>query len=343
MRGIETTLERSPDLTRSFVRTCHTIPIASILVAVILAVAGSLPVHARTIAELNGEYDRLSRAEGAILEQIDAINAMLNAPDSILVGSPEGPIYAAPRAALRESLGKAADYAQILSLDDAYLSTLSGWRQLAARALMSREVMISVAMDRLEKADPRLREIEREKIVALQDVLEQTRARAAKVLARRDALRVYVQTGKSATGGDPEADIPFTPATGSGGGGGGGWSDTGSNAPDSAIADAGSGPESNPVCLDENVPVDHLASFHKSGYGASYGYAVKGDYICREPLAFQYIGGGRVVWYTCDRNDPHRCAPADAPGLSYKVGTSDAGNRVLKTEDGGWIELHPPS
>jgi hypothetical protein len=305
-----------------------------------MVLAVPLTVRAETIAELNGEYDRLSRAEGAILDQIDNISAMLNAPDAVLVGNPEGPIYAAPRAALRESLGKAADYAQILSLDDAYLSTLSGWSRLAAEALMSREVMVSVAMARLEKADPRLRRIEREKIAALQEILEDTRTRAAKVLARRDALRVYVQTGESVTGGDPEADIPV----GTGSGGGGSWSDTGSSKPGAAIAaGAGSGPETNPVCLDENIAVDHLASFHKIGYGASYGYPVKGDYICREPLAFQYIGGGHVVWYKCDRDDPHGCTPADAPGLSYKVETSDAGNRVLKTEDGGWIELHPPS
>ncbi len=316
------------------------------LAILISAMFSAVPLSARaeTIAELNAEYERLSRAEGAILDQIDTINAMLDAPDAVLVGRPEGSIYAAPRAALRESLGKAADYAQILSLDDAYLSTLTGWSRLAAEALMSRDVMVSVAMARLEKADPRLRGIERQKIKALEEILADTRTRAAKVLARRNALRVYVQTGKSATGGDPEADIPVDTGTGSGVGGGGGWSETGSSDPDIAIAaGAGSGPETNPVCLDENIAVDHLASFHKSGYAPGYGYAVKGDYICREPLAFQYTGGGHVVWYTCDRDDPHRCAPADAPGLSFEVGTSDAGNRVLKTEDGGWIELHPPS
>ena len=258
--------------------------------------------HAASWSELNAEYESLSRLEGELLDQIDQIQRTLNNPNMVFLSDGRGGAHAIHRDALAKIAQGALDAAQVIGLDQAYLETLPFLDRLAMEALIRSDLAIPSAVKFLARDDQNLRRAERKKIAVLEEMLRDVQARAAGVLAARDASLAPPQPASTADG-----------------------------------------PASNPVCLDDSVPVDYLASFHKIGYGAAYGFPVKGVYICRAPLAFQYFGAGRVVWYHCNPENPHDCTPEESGGLAFTRESDDDGNPVLRTEDGGSVVLHPPA
>ena len=260
------------------------------------------PANAASWSELNAEYERLSRLEGDLLDQIDRVQYALDNPNMVYLSDGRGGARAVHRDALSKIVQGALDAAEVIGLDRTYLDTLPLLDRLAMEALIRSNLAVPAAVKFLARDDQSLRRAERKKIAVLEEMLRELQARAAAVLAARDASLVAPQP-----------------------------------------ANTGTGPESNPVCLDESVPVDYLASFHKIGYSASYGYPVKGAYICREALAFQYFGAGRLVWYRCNPEDPHDCKPEESGGLAFSRQRDEDGNPVLRTEDGGSVVLRPPA
>lgn len=270
------------------------LPVA-ILAALITALALPGPAPGQgmeTLASLDARYERLVRAETDLLEALETSARRATDRNLILIGGSDGPITEMSAAGAADWLDGLMARVEVLGLDRVYLGALSPWEQMIVAGLHQSGLDRAFILERLQRDSVPLRAREAENAATIAAMLDEVRAEAAALQARREALRVAVARGDG-------SDL--------------------------------SGAGSNPVCLDDAVPVDHRAIYWASGYGGGPHIAVKGAYICRAGHWFDLIAGDEVQRWECAEGNPHDCR--QNPDRSYAIRkrrTDDQGREVLE-------------
>lgn len=229
----------------------------------LLSVFVAVPVSATTLDELNARYDQAARAEADLLEQISEVQRNVQDSSLILIGKPGGHVQGYNHDQLATLFGRVIDRAQVLGIDDAYLSRLSAFDAGLARIAIATGLVRDTAIARLARDTETLRAAEKDKLDWLQQELIAIRIIAGNLQAERERMREFTDTGQM------PADSPTA---------------------------------TNAVCTDYDVPVDSWAIYWKSGYGGSSKFAVKGQIICRNWNWFHYLTGSQLWQFNCDQN-----------------------------------------
>lgn len=281
--------------------------------------------NAQTVAELNAQYEHVVKTEAAILDQIERAQRHVDNRNLILIGEVGGDIQAMTRREMDSLLNRLSNSVQLLQLDQVYLNSLPWTKRLVASALINSKFTRNIALDRLAAQSERLRAGEREKIRYLQEELAQTRAFAVQVLAERDRIQTWVETGE----GQP-------PALSTGKLGSKVVTSKGANENFSGDAIA-----TNPLCSDPDYPADRTVRFRGGGYPSSDPYAVKGDYICRG-RSFQYLHGNTLDWYQCAGwEDLRDCTYDPARSTTFEYDEKRNGFNILRFPNSSIAEFYP--
>jgi len=271
--------------------------VAPVRLVVALALALFAPLAApaqETLADLDARYERLVRAETDLLDAHETATRRASDRSLILTGGNDGPITEMSAPEAAAWLDGLMARVEVLGLDRVYLGALSPWEQMIVAGLHQSGLDRELILERLQRDSAPLRAREAENAATIAAMLDEVRAEAAALQTRREALRAAVARGDG-------ADL--------------------------------SGAGTNPVCLDDAVPVDHRAIYWASGYGSDggKGFAVKGAYICRAGHWFDLIAGDEVQRWECARENPHDChLNPDLTHAIRKRTDDDQGREVLE-------------
>lgn len=311
--------------------------IKRIIGIVLVTLLSFTSAHGETVGGLTDQFEALVRTEADLLNEREVVRQHIENPDLVLLGEPNGAIKSISRMELTQIIDRFIERAQILGLDEIKLSTMPWYARMAAEAAIESGMARDIVIDRLQTRGKGLIDGEREKLAAINEMLEDIRAKAAEVIARRDALRKWVQTGEEPTDGivlpqiiqesddmNRREDKDASP----------------NNVPEASADPDNMSPDNNSVCRDQNTPVDHHAYF--SGiYGGSGPYMVKGAHICIGNT-LKVITGSQIDVYDCAPNSPFTCKYKGPSLVGYQTRTKDNGHTEM------WlgmesITLRPPS
>jgi hypothetical protein len=177
---------------------------ASILSLVFLFLCSALAATAQpTLAELDARYDELVAAEGSLLADEERIEAMLGAPDAILIETPSGGIVAMSRSDLEEDIVGLVARLRILGADKLFLGSFDPQTRAIADVLMD-DTLRAGWLLWFESQSHHLRQTLISGRAAIATQVEQVRAQGEVVQAERVRLRNALATGTA------EADLLVT-------------------------------------------------------------------------------------------------------------------------------------
>lgn len=240
--------------------------------ALLLILPPPSSASAETVASLTAEFERLVRVEADLFDARETSERRASDPGPILFGGKDGPVSEMTIAEAGVYVDRLIERIDVVGIEQVYLSTLSPFEQMIVATLRDGGLYREKILDRLVRRGEAVRARERTNVATIDAMLEDVRAQAEAVIARRDRLRAAVARGD-----------------------------------DSAF----SGPGTNPVCLDDAVPVDQRALYWRAGDGGSNTDPVKGDFICRgvpwQTYWFDLVTADALQRWECAEDDPHNC------------------------------------
>lgn len=246
-------------------------------IALALVVPFTAPAE-ETLADLDARYERLVRAEADLLADRETSARRVTDRDLILIGGADGPVTEMTGAEAAAWLDGLMARVEVLGLDQVYLGALSPWEQMIVAGLHATGLDREMMLDRLRRDSAPLRAREATNAATLEAMLDDVRAEAEALQSRRVALRAGIARGDA-------SDL--------------------------------SGAGTNPVCLDDAVPVDHRAVYW-SFYGSDgVKNAVKGPYICRGFDWFDVLTDDELQRWVCAEGNPHDCRMN--PERTYRI------------------------
>ncbi|MBN2631749.1 MAG: hypothetical protein JXR75_14555 [Rhodobacteraceae bacterium] len=240
-----------------------------VLTVVLLAMALALPVSAQeSIGSLDTRYEQLVRAEADLLADREVAARRAENRDLILFGGIDGPVTEMTLVEAAAWVDRIMGRIAVLGLDRVYLDALSPFEQMVVEGLRQSGLDRELVLDRLRRMGEPLRTREAENLAIIDRMLDELRADAEALQARREALRAAVRRGDG-------SDL--------------------------------TGPGGNPVCPDAAVPADRVAVYWSFMGSDNRQIPVKGDYICLGAHGFDLLVEGFVQRWECAADNVHDC------------------------------------